>query len=236
MASDYHQSRALASIVNDLGWSWVGAVNSDNEYGNYGMAIFLKIAKEKGICVEYSVKFYRTEPEKLMEVVDTIKKSTAKVIIAFISLPEMGLLTDQLSILNITGFQMIGVKSWITVNSLITPNSFRVLGGSLGFAVRKINIEGFADYVLKEFWNTAFPCLQSEGNYSQYSLSCSKYEELILLKNYNKDIPEQRYASYVYKAVYAVAHSLHSLLKCKENEGCDKGLTIQPQQVKIKES
>ncbi len=124
-------------------------MNSDNEYGNYGMAIFLKIAKEKGICVEYSVKFYRTEPEKLMEVVDTIKKSTAKVIIAFISLPEMGLLTDQLSILNITGFQMIGVKSWITVNSLITPNSFRMLGGSLGFAVRKINIEGFADYALK---------------------------------------------------------------------------------------
>ncbi len=78
MASDYHQSRALASIVNDLGWSWVGAVNSDNEYGNYGMAIFLKIAKEKGICVEYSVKFYRTEPEKLMEVVDTIKKKHSK--------------------------------------------------------------------------------------------------------------------------------------------------------------
>ncbi len=54
-ASDYHQSRALAYLVKDLGWSWVGAVNSDNEYGNYGMAIFLKIAQKEGICVEYSV-------------------------------------------------------------------------------------------------------------------------------------------------------------------------------------
>uniref|UniRef100_A0A8C2ENJ4 Olfactory receptor C family, g3 n=1 Tax=Cyprinus carpio TaxID=7962 RepID=A0A8C2ENJ4_CYPCA len=231
MASDYHQSRALASIVKDLGWSWVGAVNSDNEYGNYGMTIFLKIAQEMGICVEYSVKFYRTEPEKLEKVVDTIKKSTAKVIIAFISLPEMGLLTNQLSIQNITGFQMIGVKSWITVKSLITPNSYRVLGGSLGFAVKKIIVEGFADYILKEFWNTAFPCSQTDGNFSQYALSCSRYEELLLLKNYNEDVPEQRYASYVYKAVYAVAHSLHILLKCKEKEGCDKGLTIQPQQI-----
>ncbi|XP_073693923.1 extracellular calcium-sensing receptor-like [Garra rufa] len=231
MASDYHQSRALASIVKDLGWSWVGAVNSDNEYGNYGMAIFLKIAQENGICVEYSVKFYRTETEKLQKVVDTIRKSTAKVIIAFISLPEMGLLTDQLSIQNITGFQIIGVKSWITVNSLITPNSFRVLEGSLGFAVRKINVDGFADYVIKEFWNTAFPCSQSEGNSSQYAISCSRYKDLLLLKDYNEDVPEQRYASYVYKAVYAVANSLHSLLKCKEKEGCEKGLTIKPQQI-----
>ncbi|XP_050991649.1 extracellular calcium-sensing receptor-like [Labeo rohita] len=231
MASDYYQSRALASIVKDLGWSWVGAVNSDNEYGNYGMAIFLKIAQENGICVEYSVKFYRTEKEKLQKVVDTIRKSTAKVIIAFTSLPEMGLLIDQLSTENITGFQIIGVKSWITVKSLITPNSFRVLGGSLGFAVRKINVEGFADYVIKEFWNTAFPCSQSEGNSSQYALSCSRYKELLLLKHYNEDVPEQRYASYVYKAVYAVAHSLHSLLKCKEKEGCEKDLTIQPQQI-----
>ncbi|KAL1256557.1 hypothetical protein QQF64_012102 [Cirrhinus molitorella] len=231
MASDYHQSRALASIVKHLGWSWVGAVNSDNEYGNYGMAIFLKTAQENGICVEYSVKFYRTEPEKLQKVVDIIRKSTAKVIIAFLSLPEMGLLTDQLSIQNITGFQMIGVKSWITVKSLITPNSFRVLEGSLGFAVKKINVEGFADYVLKEFWNTAFPCSRSEGIFSQYALSCSRYKELLLLKNYNEDVPEQRYASYVYKAVYAVANSLHSLLKCKEKEGCEKGLTIQPQQI-----
>ncbi|XP_067275517.1 extracellular calcium-sensing receptor-like [Pseudorasbora parva] len=231
ISSDYHQSIGLVYIVKHFGWSWVGAVNSDNDYGNYGMAIFLKKAKEEGICVEYSVKFYRTETEKLQKVVDKIKKSTAKVIVAFASFPEMGLLIDQLSIQNITGLQIIGVRSWTTVKSLTTPNSFRVLGGSLGFAERKINVEGFAEYVIKEFWKTALPCSQSKGNYSQYALNCSRYEDLLLLKNYNEDVPEQRYVSNVYKAVYAVAHSLHSLLKCKEQEGCEKGLTIQPQQV-----
>ncbi len=78
-------------------------MNSDNDYGNYGMAIFLKIAQEEGICIEYSVKFSRTETEKLQKVVDTIKKGTAKVIVAFASLLEMSLLTDQLNIQNITG-------------------------------------------------------------------------------------------------------------------------------------
>ncbi|XP_039537740.1 extracellular calcium-sensing receptor-like [Pimephales promelas] len=231
IASDYHQSRALAHIVKYFGWSWVGAVNSDNDYGNNGMSIFLNTAQEEGICVEYSVKFYRTEPEKLQKVVDTIKKGTAKVIVAFLTSSEMYNLLEQLSIQNITDLQMIGVEGWITAKSLIIPNSFRVLGGSLGFGVRKIDIGGLADYVVKAFWETIFPCPHAEGNFSQYALSCNKYQDLLALKNYNEDVPEQRYSSNVYKAVYAVAHSLHSLLKCKEQAGCEKGLTIEPHQV-----
>uniref|UniRef100_A0A8C1QK04 G-protein coupled receptors family 3 profile domain-containing protein n=1 Tax=Cyprinus carpio TaxID=7962 RepID=A0A8C1QK04_CYPCA len=230
IASDYHQSRALAHIVKHFGWFWVGAVNSDNDYGNNGMAIFLKTAQEEGICVEYSVKFHRTEPEKLQKVVETIKKGTAKVIVAFLSQVEMGNLFDQLSDKNIKNFQMIGVEAWITSESLMIPNSFHVLGGSLGFAVRKIDIEGFADYVTKEFWHTAFPCLQREGNSSQYGLNCSRYQDLLGLKNYNDDVTEQRYSNNVYKAVYAVAYSLHSLLQCTKKGGCEKSLTILPQQ------
>ncbi|XP_051727378.1 extracellular calcium-sensing receptor-like [Ctenopharyngodon idella] len=225
IASDYHQSRAIAYIVKYFGWSWVGAVSSDNDYGNYGMAIFLKTAQEVGICVEYSVKFLRTETEKIKKVVHMIKQGTAKVIVAFLTGFEMKSLLEQLTIQNITGLQMIGVEAWITAKSLMTPNSFRVLGGSLGFAVKKIQIEGFADYAMKAFWETAFPCSSND------EVNCSQYQDLFVVKNYNEDVPEQRFLSHVYKAVYAVAHSLHSLLKCKEQAGCEKGLTIQPQQV-----
>ncbi|KAI7802680.1 olfactory receptor C family, partial [Triplophysa rosa] len=231
IASDYHQSRALAYIVKHFGWSWVGAVNSDNDYGNNGMAIFLNTAHEEGICVEYSVKFYRTEPEKLQYVVNIIKQSTAKVIVAFLSHVEMGYLLEQLSIQKITGLQMIGVEGWITSKSLFTPNSFHVLGGSLGFAVKNINIAGFSDYVIKAFWDTAFPCSQEDGNSSQGQVDCSRYQDLLVLKKYIEERPEQTYSGNIYKAVYAVAYSLHNLLMCKEKEGCEKDLTIQPHQV-----
>ncbi len=53
-------------------------MNSDNDYGNNGMAIFLKTAHDEGICVEYSVKFHRTEPEKLQKGVETIKRALQK--------------------------------------------------------------------------------------------------------------------------------------------------------------
>ncbi|XP_057204405.1 extracellular calcium-sensing receptor-like [Triplophysa rosa] len=231
IASDYHQSRALAILVKHLGWTWVGAVNSDNDYGNNGMAIFLNAAQEEGICVEYSVKFHRTEPDKLQKVVNTMKKGTAKVIVAFSALVEMELLVEQLRVQNITGLQIIGVVGWITSKNLITPNTFHLMGGSLGFALRKIYIDGFSDYVNESFWETAFPCSQRDGYSSQNKLNCSKYQELLGLRNYNEDVPEHRHSSNVYKAVYAVAYALHSLLRCKEQEGCVKALTIQPQQL-----
>ncbi|XP_056622655.1 extracellular calcium-sensing receptor-like [Triplophysa dalaica] len=231
MSSDYYQGRALAVLVKHLDWTWVGAVNSDNDYGNYGMEIFLNAAKKEGICVEYSVKFYRTEYEKLQKVIKTMKRGTAKVVVAFVSFFEMELLVEQLSIHNITGIQMVGVVGWITSKTLITPNTFRVMKGSLGFAVRKINIEGFIDFVMNVFWDTAISCSQRHTNLSQAELNCSRPQDLFVLKNYSEDVPEHRYISNVYKAVYAVAYALRSLLKCRERGGCEKDLTIQPQQM-----
>ncbi|XP_057204185.1 extracellular calcium-sensing receptor-like [Triplophysa rosa] len=231
ISSDYYQGRALALLVKHLGWNWIGAVNSDNDYGNNGMEIFLNAAEKEGICIEYSVKFYRTEPDKLKKVVKSMKQGTAKVIIAFVSLIEMGLLIEQLSLQNITGLQMIGVFGWIASKTLINPKTTRVMGGSLGFALRKIYIEGLPDYINTSFWETAFPCSQRDRNSSEDEMNCSSYQDILVVRNYTEDVPEQRYLSNVYKAVYAVAYSLHSLLKCKRKEGCNKGLTIQPQQM-----
>ncbi|XP_060733739.1 extracellular calcium-sensing receptor-like [Tachysurus vachellii] len=231
IASDYYQSRALAYLVKHFGWSWVGAVNSDNDYGNSGMAIFLNAAKEEGVCVEYSEKFDRSDPGKLMKVVEIIKKGTAKVIIVFLGHVEMNVLVEELILKNVTGYQMIGVEAWITAVNLVTPTSYNVLIGSIGFDVGKLSIAGFADYVIKEFWQTDIPCLNTDGNISQSENNCSRYEEIIPFKNYNEDIPELRYANNIYSAIYAVAHSLHGLLRCREKQSCEKDKTIQSWQV-----
>ncbi|KAG7333492.1 hypothetical protein KOW79_003627 [Hemibagrus wyckioides] len=231
IASDYYQSRALAYLVKHFGWSWVGAVNSDNDYGNSGMAIFLNAAKEEGICVEYSEKFDRSDPEKIKKVADIIKKGTAKVIIIFLAHIDMNILIDHLILKNVTGYQMIGVEGWITAVNLVTPASYDILAGSIGLDVGKMNIAGFADYVIKEFWQNDFPCLHTEGNISQTEDNCRKYDDMIPFKNYYEDISELRYANNIYNGVYAVAHSLHSLLRCTEGPSCEKNKTIQSWQV-----
>ncbi|XP_053356963.1 extracellular calcium-sensing receptor-like [Clarias gariepinus] len=231
IASDYYQSRALAYLVKLFGWSWVGAVNSDNDYGNNGMAIFLNAAKEEGICVEYSEKFDRSDTARIMKVVDIIKKGTARVVIIFIAQADMNVLIEQLILKNVTGYQMIGVESWITAMNLATPASYNVLIGSIGLDVGKMNIAGFTDYVIKEFWETDFPCLNTKENISQTDNNCRRYEEIIPFKNNNDDIAELRYANNIYSGVYAVAHSLHGLMRCTEYQRCEKDKTIKAWQV-----
>uniref|UniRef100_A0A672GSE5 Extracellular calcium-sensing receptor-like n=1 Tax=Salarias fasciatus TaxID=181472 RepID=A0A672GSE5_SALFA len=231
IASDLHQSRALAQLVKHFGWTWVGAVNSDSDYGNNGMAIFLAAAQEEGVCVEYSEKFHRAEPQKLLKVVEVIRKSTARVIVGFLAHVEMNNLLEQLSLHNITGRQFIGVEAWITADSLVTPTSFRVLGGSLGFAVQKANISGMDGFLTKDFWETEFQCEEAIDDTMAKTATCTGSQDLIKLKDYNDDVAELRYSANIYKAIYAVAHSLHNILKCSDNQGCDKTVKVTPEQV-----
>ncbi len=73
-------------------------MRSDSDYGNNGMASFLKAAEEEGICVEYSEAYYRTQPRsKLKRVADVIRRSTARVIVAFLASGDMRLLLEELS-------------------------------------------------------------------------------------------------------------------------------------------
>uniref|UniRef100_A0A671UBV6 Extracellular calcium-sensing receptor-like n=1 Tax=Sparus aurata TaxID=8175 RepID=A0A671UBV6_SPAAU len=231
IASDLYQSRALAQLVKHFGWTWVGAVNSDSDYGNNGMAIFLAAAQEEGVCVEYTEKFHRAEPEKLMKVVEVIRKSTAQVIVGFLAHVEMNNLLTQLSLHNITGLQFIGVEAWITADSLVTPTSFSVLGGSLGFAVQKANVSGLDDFLIKSFWETEFGCKEKNGSTVTERATCKENQDLIEFEDYDDDVAELRYSSNIYKAIYAVAHSLHSILNCSKSQGCDKNVKVSPWQM-----
>ncbi|XP_064159377.1 extracellular calcium-sensing receptor-like [Anguilla rostrata] len=242
--SDYYQSRALAQMVKHFGWTWIGAVRSDSDYGNNGMATFIEAAQQEGICIEYSEKFYRTQPEKLLKVVDVIKRGTAKVIVAFLSEGEMIKLLEQLTLQNITGLQMIGCESWMTSSSLVTPTTFRILGGSIGFAVTKAKINGFKEFLLKlhpsqypdntvviDFWENVFQCSLTNENNLPHMNPCTGSESLTEVKNEYTDISELRSSTNVYKAVYAVAHSLHGLLACTAHKDCTNSVNTEPWQV-----
>ncbi|XP_036070851.1 extracellular calcium-sensing receptor-like [Oryzias melastigma] len=226
--SDYYQSRALAQLVKHFGWTWVGAVRSDNDYGNNGMATFIEAATQEGICVEYSEAIARTASKEQVErVVRVITRGTAKVLVAFLSYDEMDALLEESLRQNLTGLQWVGSESWITAHHLTTMKYSNILYGSIGFAIKKAKIAGLQEFllqvhpsqdpqnhILKEFWEETFGC--SFQSSLKGVKQCSGSESLRDIKNPFTDVSELRISNNVYKAVYAVAHAMHSMLKCGE--------------------
>uniref|UniRef100_A0A3B4E9A0 G-protein coupled receptors family 3 profile domain-containing protein n=1 Tax=Pygocentrus nattereri TaxID=42514 RepID=A0A3B4E9A0_PYGNA len=209
--SDHHQAAAMAKLVKHFGWTWIGAVRSDTDYGNFGMASFLKAAQEEGICVEYSESYYRTQPRsKLERVANVIRRSTARVIVAFLNAGEMRLLLEELTRQPPPPMQWIGSEAWVTHPEFLKYN---MCAGAIGFGVPRSVIPGFREFLLDlspaqalesplltEFWESSF-------NTSQL-----------------------RITNMVYKATYAIAHAIHGVI-CNDTQ-CDKSATFTPWQVK----
>ncbi|XP_026048461.1 extracellular calcium-sensing receptor-like [Astatotilapia calliptera] len=227
--SDYYQSRALAKLVKYFGWTWVGAVRSDNDYGNNGMATFITAASQEGVCVEYSEAISRTDSsEEVARVIEVIRSGSARVLIAFLAQGEMDILLEEALKQNLTGLQWVGSESWITASHLTTKRYSGILTGSLGFTIKKAKIAGLREFllqvnpsqdpqnsVLREFWETVFGCSFQSRLPGQ--IQCSGSEKLEDINNPFTDVSQLRISNNVYKAVYAIAHAMHNLLNCGQS-------------------
>uniref|UniRef100_A0A671PRC9 Extracellular calcium-sensing receptor-like n=1 Tax=Sinocyclocheilus anshuiensis TaxID=1608454 RepID=A0A671PRC9_9TELE len=227
--SDYYQSRALAQLVRHFGWMWVGALSNKNDYGINGITTFIKAANEEGVCIEYSEAFESTSLyHEIIRIVNIIRTSTSKVIMAFMSHREIKILVDELYKQNITGLQWIGSDAWITDDSLADINGHTLLIGSIGFTVRNAQIPGLdlflqevnpsqfpSSIFLKDFWEHVFDC---SLNPSEIRKTCNGSENLRDVQNSFTDLTNLRFSNNIYKAVYAVAHAINNLLSCDQNK------------------
>uniref|UniRef100_A0A8C9Z6F8 Extracellular calcium-sensing receptor-like n=1 Tax=Sander lucioperca TaxID=283035 RepID=A0A8C9Z6F8_SANLU len=218
--SDYYQSRALAQLVWHFGWTWVGAIRTNDDYGNNGMATFTETAQHLGICLEYSVSFFRTDPpDKIQKIIDIFKASTSKVIVAFLSHMDMDVLIQELSNHNLTGYQWVGSEGWISDSQIAAMDRHHILDGAVGLSIPKAHVSGMREFIL-DFWETLFSCKfkqskSSPGNQRE----CTGHEDLTGLQNSFTDMSLMPIFYNVYKGVYAVAHALHNILSC--NKTCN---------------
>ncbi|KAK2847359.1 hypothetical protein Q5P01_010358 [Channa striata] len=236
--SDYYQSRALAQLVKHFGWTWVGAIRTNDDYGNSGMATFTETAQQLGICLEYSVSFFRTDPpNKIRKTIDIVKASTSKVIVAFLSSLDMEILVYKLFDHNLTGYQWIGSEGWIFDTEI---NRHHILDGAIGLSIPKAFVNGMREFMLDvrtvsswdtglftELWETLFDCNFNQSNSSaENQRECTGHEDLSKLQHSFIDMSLMALFNNVYKGVYAVAHALHNILSC--NETCNYKVQLDP--------
>uniref|UniRef100_A0A3Q3MJ54 Extracellular calcium-sensing receptor-like n=1 Tax=Mastacembelus armatus TaxID=205130 RepID=A0A3Q3MJ54_9TELE len=252
--SDLYQSKALAKLVKHLGWTWVGAIRTNSEYGNSGMATFLQAAEKEGVCVEYSLAIYRTDPRKwFLEVVNIIKTATSKVIVAFADGTDLDILIKELHAQKVMGLQWVGSEGWITYRYIASLANYAVVQGAVGFAALNAHIPGLqqfltnsrpstipGDHGLMELWETVFNCTltsPAETKAQSSITACTGKESLWDTNTRFTDVSDASLLNNVYKATYAVGHALDMLFACKDGKGpfenntCADREKVQPWQV-----
>ncbi|KAK0141152.1 Extracellular calcium-sensing receptor [Merluccius polli] len=253
--SDFYQAKALAALVKRFGWRWIGAIQSDNDYGRNGILAFREEVEKMGVCVAFVGTVLRTyKRDKILAVIDMIKRSTVKVILAFVPEGDLHPLMTEIVKQNITGIQWIASEAWITAARPSTPEMYHSFGGSIGFVVRKMSIPKLRPFLIdlspytgrgsafvNDFWEVVVGCKPPSAgtlsrNLTQTSKICNGNESLRVSQNAFFNVTQLRVSYNVYKAVYAVAHALHFVLFCqpvgnKKVKPCLDVSQIQPKEV-----
>ncbi|KAL6479452.1 hypothetical protein MHYP_G00128850 [Metynnis hypsauchen] len=195
-------------------------------------------AQEEGICVEYSESYYRTQPRsKLERVANVIRRSTARVIVAFVNSGDMRFLLEELARQPPPPLQWIGSETWITDPDFLKYN---MCAGAIGFGVPRSVIPGLREFLLDlspaqalksplltEFWESSFSC--SLKGSSEGARECDGSEDIRALQNPYTDTSQLRVTNLVYKATYAIAHAIHGVI-CNDTQ-CDKSAKFTPWQI-----
>ncbi|XP_034024145.1 extracellular calcium-sensing receptor-like [Thalassophryne amazonica] len=239
--SDAFQVRAIIKILKHFGWTWVGLLVSDDDYGLHAARSFQSDFVESGEgCLAYlGVLPFSKKPAEFKNIVEVMKKSTARVVIGFTHESEMIQIMEEVVNQNVTGLLWIASEAWTSSAVLQTPKLSPYLSGTLGIAVRRGEIPGLKEFLLKidpgqqhnnnngqivvrQFWEYAFQCRFAplpEGWMEAGGALCTGQEDLKKVESEFLDVSNLRSEYNVYKAVYALAYALNDMLQCVPGRG-----------------
>ncbi|MEQ2177886.1 hypothetical protein GOODEAATRI_008336 [Goodea atripinnis] len=148
-------------ILKHFGWTWVGLLISDDDYGlNAARAFQSDLSLSGEGCLAYlEVLPWGNEPPELRRIVDVMKKSTSRVVIVFAHESHLISLMEE------------------------TSQLMPYLSGTLGIAIRRGQISGLRDFLLEINPNTQHNkshgnsmCKPGSGPFEDYS--CANLETL----------------------------------------------------------
>uniref|UniRef100_UPI00358E5E1B extracellular calcium-sensing receptor-like isoform X2 n=1 Tax=Myxine glutinosa TaxID=7769 RepID=UPI00358E5E1B len=148
--SDAYQSVALADIVKHFGWLYIGATAVDDDYGRGGISRFVLEAEGRGACIAFRNMLPAIQQPRAFEALATlIAETKAKVILLYLSEPDMVKLAEELRKQNVTEMFWIANTAWVT-SPLISSTHYRhIFGSVVGLALPRATISGLRDFLLK---------------------------------------------------------------------------------------
>ncbi|XP_043919571.1 extracellular calcium-sensing receptor-like [Protopterus annectens] len=222
-----------------FGWSWVGILLEDNDYGQLGSQSLKKELLKSGVCIAFSETIpVRYSKWKILWIIDVIKKSSADIIIVVSTESNFIPLMEELSVQNITGKVWLAYHSWSDTPNVSKKQYVRSFMGTVGIGFHNRLIHGFQSFLLnihpaaavnnifiKIFWEEAFGCKwpsflsTNTSTLEKNGIVCTGDEKLE--QSFQLFFTERNIRStyYTYTAIYSAAHALHDLLTCKAGNG-----------------
>uniref|UniRef100_A0A4W4FPQ8 G-protein coupled receptors family 3 profile domain-containing protein n=1 Tax=Electrophorus electricus TaxID=8005 RepID=A0A4W4FPQ8_ELEEL len=226
--SDAFQAKAIVHLLSLMGWSWVGVVSGDDAYGISGVQLLLKELEGSDVCIDYLEVIPKSHTlSKIRRIIERIQSSKARVVVTFAISPDMEVLLREVVKQNVTDRQWIATEAWST-SSHYSSWSGISLAGTLGFALRQVDIQGLGFYLTQlspggqqmqpltqTVWEEMFGCkfvVESQIN-PLSGPQCTGLEKMESQEVYFDVIYN------VYKAVYAIANAIQDMLNCEPGKG-----------------
>ncbi|XP_053575470.1 extracellular calcium-sensing receptor-like [Bombina bombina] len=237
--SDAFQSQGLAQLLLHFGWTWVGLVAIDNDYGHQGIQVIKKEILKAGACVAFTEYIMINQTNRnAPHIVSVINESTAKAVLFFSTDIDLVHILDEMLRQNVTGKVWVASEAWATSPFLSVDRFSKFLSGTIGFALHSGSMPGFGKFLnmihpsitpgedwLKLFWEEAFSCkFPEQENFtdpfdSSSIKQCTGDENLESTQNSYNDVSGLRVSYNVYMAIYLVATALHNMITCRNGKG-----------------
>ncbi|CAH2246615.1 extracellular calcium-sensing receptor-like [Pelobates cultripes] len=242
MTSGNKEILVIAQLVKYFNWTWVGMINSDNEYGRSGGPLIQKEIEKNGGCIAFTETLPIYSSQKVvLQVVEVIKESNATVIIVYSSMENLISLMEEASSHDITDKVWIGCSSFSITSDFPRKDILTTLNGSLSVSVPLGKIPGLTEFLysihpfkflgdifIKTFWEKAFGCIWPEEGFHNSTAQTLFGERIVWCRGNERldsidaniyDVFNFRYTYKIHNAVYAVAHALHQMNSCVAGNG-----------------
>ncbi|XP_073239617.1 extracellular calcium-sensing receptor-like [Porites lutea] len=221
---DGQQAKAMVDIIEYYQWTYIAAVAIDHSYGRCGLRALEREAYDrKTFCIAFSEYITRSGYKgKITSIVRKLKDAeNIKVVILWSNYEPAKRFLKEATLQELEGRTFLISEAIAFINPDVLEKNAVILKGAIGIRPYLFTDNLFEDYLRvitlnktresanpwwKEFWTSHLNCSSmSEGA----CLNPVKIDDRAFAKLHNAFIP------YLTDAVYALAHALDSLLKCK---------------------
>ncbi|XP_075061844.1 extracellular calcium-sensing receptor-like [Mixophyes fleayi] len=233
--SDKEQSIGLAKLILHFGWTWIGLLAADSDYGLQGIQPIRQEIIKAGACVAFTEYIRLYQPDRnAPHIVKVIKESSVKVFIIFSTDIDLVPIMSEMLKQKIKGKIFVSCSGW-SMSSLFSAESFfPILSGSIGLFINNRVIPGFSDYLsniqpsLEEswenlYWEKLFNCKflyqkNLTGALDPTVTECTGAESIDSIENSIIYTNSFKFSHGYYAAVHVVAKALEDLKNWNSRE------------------